>query len=92
MQLHGTIAVIVCFDPEEVRQGQKVTISQSRAPICLYGTTDFTAVPQLSCYESISIVFFVVSNTSSSPVPFVNYFLGYHLADLCDLGQQGRLL
>ena len=36
--------------------------------------------------------FFVVSNASSSPVPFVNDFLGYHLADLCDLGQQGKLL
>ena len=78
--------------PEEVRQGHKVIIGWSRAPIYLYGSTDFTAVPQLSCYESVSIVFFVVSNTSSSPVPFVNDFVGYRLADLCDLGQHSKLL
>ena len=27
----------------------------------------------------VSIVFFVVSNTSSSPAPFVNDFLGYYI-------------
>jgi hypothetical protein len=50
-----------------------------------YGSTDFISVPQSSCYESVSIVFFVIFNTSST-------LLGYHLADLCDLEQQGKLL
>ena len=44
--------------------------------------TVFTAV---SYYESVSVVFFVVSNTSSSPVPFVNDFLGYYLAKFATL-------
>ena len=73
--------------PEEVRQGQKVTISQSRAPILLYGSNGFSAVPQLFCNESVLYVFFAVSNTSLSTVPFMNNFLGYDLADLFDLGQ-----
>ena len=74
-------------------KGQLVHFSiKSCAPIYLYGSTDFTAVPQLSCYKSVSVVFFVISNTRSSPVPFVSDFLGYHLADLCYLGQEGKLL
>ena len=72
---------------EEVRQGQKVTISQSCVPILLYGSAGFAAVPTLFCNESVLHVFFAVSNTSSSTVPFMNGFLGYHLADLYDLGQ-----
>ena len=39
----------------------------------------FTNIPQLFCYESILIVSFTVSNTSSNTIPFVNYFLGCHL-------------
>ena len=38
----------------------------------------------------VSIEVFVIFNTSSSPVPFTNDFLGYHLADLYDLGRQGK--
>ena len=72
---------------EEVRQGQKVTISQSHAPILLYGSIGFVAVLQLVCYESVLYMFFAVSNTSSSTVPFMNDFLGYCLADLYDLGK-----
>ena len=78
-------------NPEEVRQGQKVTISQSGTPILLYGSTGFAAVPQLFFNESVLYVFFAVSNTSSSTVPFVNDFLGYDLADLFDLGQWDKL-
>ena len=73
--------------PEEVRQGQKITISLSCAPILLYGSIGFAAVPQLFCKEGVLYMFFAVSNASSSTVPFMNDFLGYHLADLYDLGQ-----
>ena len=67
--------------------GSKVTISQSRAPILLYGGTGFAAVSQLFCNESVLYMFFAVLYTSSSVVPFMNDFLGYHLADLYDLGR-----
>ena len=43
-------------------------------PYVCIGSTDYTAVPQFSCYESVSIMFFVVSNTSLSPVSFINDF------------------
>ena len=72
---------------EEVQRDQKVIISQSCVPILLYGSTGFAAVPQLFYNESVLYVFFAISNTSSSTVPFMNDFLGYHLADLYDLGQ-----
>ena len=72
---------------EEVQQDQNVAISRSCVPILLYGSTGFTAVPQLFCNESVLHAFFAVSNTSSSTVPFMNDFLGYDLADLFDLGQ-----
>ena len=35
----------------------------------------------------VQIVLFAISNTSSNTVPLMNYFLGYHMADLFDLGQ-----
>ena len=41
-----------------------------------------------SCFATkVSCMFFVVSNTSSNTVPFMNDFIGYDLADLFDLGQ-----
>ena len=46
------------------------------------------AVPQLFRYEGALIVFFGVSNTSWSPVPFMNDFVGYYFDGLCDLEQQ----
>ena len=46
----------------------------------------FPATLKTSYNESVLIVFFAVSNTSSSTVPFTNDFLGYHLADLIDFG------
>ena len=64
-----------CIPAEEVPQGQKVTINQSRAPILLYGSTTFTAVPQLFCNGSILYVF------------FAKRFSRLPLADLYDLGQ-----
>ena len=72
----------IWYTAEEVQQDQKVTISQSRTPILLYGITGFTAVPQLFSNESVLYMFFAVSNASLSNVPFMNNFLGYHLADL----------
>ena len=62
--------------------------SQPANHMCLYFVWEsgFTVVPQLLCYESVLIVFFAVSNTSLSTVPFMNDFLGYHLADLIDIG------
>ena len=36
---------------------------------CLYGSANFTTVTPLSCYESVSVVFLVISNTSSSLCP-----------------------
>ena len=47
--------------------------------------TVFTTVTQSSYYESVSMVFFIISNNSSSPVPFVNNFLGYYLAKFATL-------
>ena len=55
-----------------------------RAPILLYGSTDFASY---FCNESVLYMFFAVSNASSSTVPFMNDYLDYHLADLYDLGQ-----
>ena len=46
--------MIITLMPEEVQQGQKVTISQSRAPILLYGSTGFIAVP---CNKSVLYMF-----------------------------------
>ena len=86
MEMVITSLQLYCW-PEEVRQGQKVTISQPHAPILLYGSTGFAAVPQLVCYKSVLYVFLAVSNTSSSTAPFMNDFLGYRLADLFDHGQ-----
>ena len=62
--------------------------SQSANHVHLYFVWEsgFTVVPQLFCYESVLIVFFAAPNTNSSTVPFMNGFLGYHLADLIDLG------
>ena len=80
-------AIILVHRTEEVQQGQKVAISRSRVPILLYGNTGFATVPQLFCNESVLYMFFAVSNTSLSTVPFMNDFLGYDLDDLFDLGQ-----
>ena len=64
--------------------------SQSANHVRLYFVWEsgFTVVPQLFCYESVLIVFFTVSNTSLSlsTVPFMNDSLGYHVADLIDVG------
>ena len=50
--------------------------------------TGFSAVPQLFCNESVLYVFFAVSNTSSSTVPFINDFLATTwLTKIFDLGQ-----
>ena len=64
-----------------VKQKQ-VTISQSCVPILLHGSTGCAAI----CNKSVLYVFFTISNTSLSTVPFINDFLGYYLADLYDLG------
>ena len=54
------------------------------------GVSGFTVVPQLFCYENVLIVFFAVSNTSSSTVRCTHHerFSRLHLAaDLSiDLG------
>ena len=47
-------------------------------------------VPQLPYYESVPITFFVVSNTSLSPVPFVNDFLDYHLLTFATLDNKAN--
>ena len=51
--------------------------SQSANHVHLYFVWEsgFTVVPQLFCYESVLIVFFAISNTNSSTVPFMNGFL-----------------
>ena len=73
---------------EEVRQGKRSQLTNHVLPYVCMG------VPISLLYPSylVSIMFFVVSNTSSSLVPFANDFLGYHLADLCYLRLQGKLL
>ena len=65
---------------EEVRQGQKVTISQSRVPILLYGSTDFASyfVTKVSCTCSLPYLMLIRA---------LYFHLGYRLADLYDLGQ-----
>ena len=75
--------------PEEVRQGQKVTISESHAPILQYGGVVSLLCP--NCFVT-KVCFFAVSNTSSSTVPFMNDFLGYCTVWLTffDLGQLGK--
>ena len=76
------------YNAEEVRQGQKVTISESRAPILCMGVWFHCCTR----YKSVPIVFLAISNISSSTVPSTNIFLSYNLADLFDLGQNGGIV
>ena len=65
------------------------TGSKGQLITCVIICTGVLIAPLYPSYLAmkVSLVFFIVSNTGSSPAPFVNDFLGYHLADIGDLGQ-----